>query len=170
MSLHHVRVPTRDEILAATSRPLPKSIYLVSAALAVVGTLVFLIGAFTGQDRVWHALLSNWLYFTTISSAGVAFVAVQRITTARWSRPIIRLLEGYVAFLPVAFVLLLLIVLPGQHHIFPWTHEAPPVPEKRFYYEPTFFVLRNLGTFTIITALSVWFIWTSVRLDVGFTT
>ena len=57
------------------------------------------------------------------------FVAVQRITTARWSRPLIRFLEGYVAFLPVAFVLLLLIFL-GRSHIFPWTHEAPPVPEK----------------------------------------
>ena len=33
---------------------------------------------------------------------------VQRITTARWSRAVIRFMEGYVAFLPVAFVFLLL--------------------------------------------------------------
>jgi hypothetical protein len=50
-------------------------------------------------------MLVNWLYFTLISSAGVVFVAVQRITTARWSRSIIRFLEGYVAFLPLAFIL-----------------------------------------------------------------
>jgi hypothetical protein len=53
------------------------------------------------------------------------FVAVQRITTARWSRPIVRFLEGYVAFLPVAFVLLLLHLLVGRDHIFWWTHEVP---------------------------------------------
>ncbi len=170
MSLHDVRIPTREEVLAATSRPLPRSIYLVSAALAVIGTLIFLFGAFTGQDRVWHALLSNWLYFTTVSSAGVVFVAVQRITTARWSRPVTRFLEGYVAFLPVAFILLILILLPGQDHIFPWTHEAPPVPEKRLWFDPTFFVLRNLVAFGLLTVLSVWYIYTSVRLDVGNTT
>ena len=170
MSLHEVRVPTREEVLAASDRPLPASVFLVSAVLAGIGTLVFLIGAFTGENRVWHALLSNWLFFTTVSSAAVAFVAAQRITTARWSRPIIRFLEGYVAFLPVALLLLVVILLPGQHHIFPWTHEAPPVPEKRLYLDPTFFVIRNLVSFAIIVALSIWFIWTSVRLDVGFTT
>ena len=170
MSLHQVRVPTREEVLAATSRPLPRSIYLISAVLAVVGALVFLIGAFTGQDRVWHALLSNWLYFTTVSTAGVTFVAVQRITTARWSRPVIRFLEGYVAFLPAAFILLLLILIPGRNHIFPWTHEAPPVPEKVLWFKPTFFVVRNLGVFGLLAVLGLWYIHTCVRLDVGTTT
>jgi hypothetical protein len=168
MSLHEVRVPTRDEVFAATSRPLPRAVYLISAVLAVIGTLVFLLGAFTEQDRVWHALLSNWLYFTTISSAGVAFVAAQRITTARWSRPVIRFLEGYVAWLPVAFVLLLVILIPGQSHIFPWTHEVPPYPEKVLYLDSTFFVVRNVVAFLILMILSLWFIYTSVRLDVGF--
>ncbi len=167
MSLHEVHVPTREEVLAASARPLPRSVFLISAVLAAIGTLVFLFGAFTGQDRVWHAMLTNWLYFTTISSAGVAFVAAQRITTARWSRPIIRFMEGYVAFLPVAFVLLLLIVLVGKDHIFPWTHETPPSRERQIYLSPTFFTLRVLLTFALITLLSVWYVWTSVRLDVG---
>ena len=169
MSLHAVRVPTREEVLAATSRPLPRSIYLISAVLAALGALIFLIGALTGEERVWHALLSTWLFVTSVSSAGVAFVAVQRITTARWSRSVIRLLEGYVAFLPVAFILLLLILLPGQSHIFPWTHETPPVPEKQLWFDPTFFVVRNLVAFGLLTALSVWYIYTCVRLDVGHT-
>jgi hypothetical protein len=167
MSLHEVRVPTRDEVLAATSRPLPRSIYLISAVLAAVGAIVFLIGAFTGQSRVWHALLSNWLFFTTVSSAGVAFVAAQRITTARWSRPVIRFLEGYVAWLPVAFLLLIVILIPGQSHIFPWTHEEPAYPEKRLYLDATFLVVRDLALFALLTALSLWFVYTSVRLDVG---
>src|SRR5687768_16542889 len=96
----------------------------------------------------------SWLYLTTISSAGVMFVAVQRITTARWSRPIVRFLEGYVAFLPVAFVFLLLILFLGKNHIFPWTHEAPPVHEKQVYLNPTFFTIRVIVTFAVLTALS----------------
>src|SRR5688500_13909877 len=155
MSLHNVRIPTREEILAATSRPLPRSIYFISAALAVIGTLVFLFGAFTGQDRVWHALLSNWLYFTTISSAGVVFVAVQRITTARSCWQITRFLDGYATFLAVAFILLVLILLPVHQHICPLRHEARPVPEERLWFHPTCFVLRYLVAFGLIPVLSV---------------
>ena len=68
-------------------------------------------------DRAWRAFHVNWLFFATLSQAGVMFVAVQRITTARWSRAVIRFIEGYVAFLPVAFVLLLLILLGGDAHL-----------------------------------------------------
>ncbi|HUQ19760.1 MAG TPA: hypothetical protein VM099_09125 [Gemmatimonadaceae bacterium] len=166
MSHEHIHVPTREEILAGTSKPLPKSLKTISILLAVVGIAVFAIGAFTGVDRVWQAMLVNWLYFTTISSAGVMFVAVQRITTARWSRSVIRLLEGYVAFLPVAFLLLIVILL-GRNHIFPWTHMELAVPEKRVYLNPAFLIPRSLFAYAVILALSVWYIWTTVRLDVG---
>jgi len=168
MSGHgHVHLPTREEILAGTGKPIPKSITGLCAVLAAIGTIVFLYGAVTGIDRVWLALHFNWMFFTTISSAGVMIVAVQRITTARWSRPIVRLLEGYVAFLPVAFILLLVILFAGKTHIFPWTHVIPPGPEKRAYLEPTFLITRDIVMFGIITLLSVWYIYTSVRLDVG---
>jgi len=110
---HEFHMPSREEILAGTSRPLPKSLRTLSIVFAVIGLLVFLIGLFVAPDRAWRSLLFNWLYVTSISSAGVMFVAVQRITTACWSRPVTRFLEGYVAFLPVAFVLLLVILIPG---------------------------------------------------------
>src|SRR5688500_3286096 len=104
MSAHDVHVATREEILAGTDRPAPRTLKLVALVLAAIGTIVFIVGLFVQPDRAWQALLINWLYFTSISSAGVMFVVVQRIATARWSRPIIRFLEGYVAFLPVAWV------------------------------------------------------------------
>ena len=166
MSHDQVHVPTREEILAGTSRPIPRSLRTLSIILGVVGLVVFIAGAVMGVQRVWQALLVNWLYFTTISSAGVMFVAVQRITTARWSRSIIRFLEGYVAFLPAAFILLILIFI-GKNNIFPWTHEALHVHEKEIYLNPWFLIPRSLIAFGIITALSVWYIYTTVRLDVG---
>lgn len=166
MSHEHIHVPTREEILAGTSKPLPKSLKTISIVLAIIGLVVFLFGALTGNDRAWQSLLFNWLYFATVSSAGVMFVAVQRITTARWSRSVIRLLEGYVAFLPVAFILLIVILL-GRSHIFPWTHGTLEIPEKKIYLNPSFLIPRSLIAFGIITALSVWYIYTTVRLDVG---
>ena len=167
MSDHDIHVPTREEILAGTDRPAPRTLKLLSIVLAVVGAIVFLIGLFVQPDRAWQSLLVNWLYFTSISSAGVMFVAVQRITTARWSRPIVRFLEGYVAFLPVAFVLLVLILIVGRGHIFWWTHEVPHVHEKQVYLNPSFLLPRAILTYLIISVLSVWYVYTSVRLDVG---
>ncbi|HLE55701.1 MAG TPA: hypothetical protein VJB15_01320, partial [Rhodothermia bacterium] len=165
---HDFHMPSREEILAGTSRPLPARLRTLCLVFAVIGLVVFVLGLFVAPDRVWRSLLFNWLYFTSISSAGVMFVAVQRITTARWSRTVIRFLEGYVAFLPVAFLLLLLIFL-GSSHIFPWAVAAPPVAEKRIYLNPLFLIPRDIILFGIIAGLSLWYIYTTVRLDVGLT-
>src|SRR4029079_5386501 len=166
MTHEHHHVPSREEILAGTSRPIPRALYTLSIVLAAIGVVVFIFGAISGTDRVWHALLVNWLYFTTVSSAGVMFVAVQRITTARWSRSVIRFLEGYAAFLPVAFLLLLLIFI-GKNHISPWTQQVLHIPEKQTYLNPWFLIPRDIIIFGLLASLSVWYIYTSVRLDVG---
>ena len=166
MSTHDAHSPSREEVLVGIDRPTPPILKTVALVLAGLGLIVFVIGLFVDPDRVWQALLVNWLYFTSISSAGVMFVAVQRITTARWSRPIIRFLEGYAAFLPVAFVLLLILLL-GRHHIFWWSNHVPEIPEKAVWLNPPFFFARVILVYLIITLLSVWYIYTSVRLDVG---
>ena len=136
-------------------------------ALFGLGALIFLAGAVMDPDRAWRAFHMNWLFFTTLSCAGVTFVAVQRITTARWSRGVIRFMEGYVAFLPVAFVFLLLILSVGRGHIFPWTHEAFPNPEKATYFNPAFLTIRDIAIFGAFVALGIYYIYTSLRLDVG---
>jgi hypothetical protein len=167
MSLHPVRVPSPDEVIAASSRELPRGLRTIALGAAVLGALAFVVGLFVDPTRTWRAFHFNWLFFTALSSAGVTFVAVQRITTARWSRAIIRFMEGYVAFLPVAFVFLLLILLGGYAHIFPWAHEAYPNPEKALYYGRGFLTIRDIVVFGALVALSLWYIYTSVRLDVG---
>ena len=167
MTSHDAHVPTREEVVAGLDRPTPAILKTISLVLAAIGLIVFVVGLFVAPDRVWRALLFNWLYFASISSAGVMFVAAQRITTARWSRPIIRLLEGYVAFLPVAFVLLLLMLFVGRHHIFWWSNHTPTIHEKAIWLNPPFYFTRVILVFLIITSLSVWYIYTSVRLDVG---
>jgi hypothetical protein len=167
MSMHETHIPTREEVVAGLDRPLPTWLRTVSLLLAAIGLIVFVVGLFLNPDRVWRALLVNWLYFTSVSSAGVMFVAVQRITTARWSRPVVRFLEGYVAFLPVAFILLLLMLFVGEHHIFWWSNGTPAIREKAVYLNPAFYYPRVIGISLLIYILSVWFIYLSVRLDVG---
>ncbi|HUX34051.1 MAG TPA: hypothetical protein VMV51_09265 [Gemmatimonadaceae bacterium] len=167
MSLHATTAPTRDEVLAATSKPLPRSLTTISAALAAIGAAVFVIGLFVNPDRAWHAWHFNWLFFAGLSSAGATIVAVQRITTARWSRPVVRFLEGYVAFLPVALVFLLVTLFAGKGHVFPWAHGGYPNPERATYFNGTFLTVRDIVIFGLLTTLSLWFVYRSVRLDVA---
>ncbi len=159
-------LPTRADIIDATGKPVSRAVTLLCAVMAALGAVIFAIGALTGNDRAWQALHVNWLFFATISQAGVIFVAVQRITTARWSRPIVRLLEGYVAFLPAAFLLLALLFL-GRHHVFSWAMTTPTVAEKRTWLAPAWVAGRDLVLFALLAGLSLWYIYRSVRLDVG---
>ncbi len=171
MSLHPIRVPTPTEVLAASNREIPRGLKTATVLAAVIGALVFVAGLFLAPDRVWRAFHTDWLFFASLTSAGMAFVMSQRITTARWSRSIIRFMEGYVAFMPVALVFLALILLAGKGFIFPWaegpTHEAYPNAEKALYFNASFLTIRDLLIFGGLTAMGVWFVYTSVRLDVG---
>jgi hypothetical protein len=165
----HYHYPTREEFARRlANKPFPKGLKTLFTVLFVIGLATFLGGVFTGQERAWHALHFNWLYFTVISTAGTAFAAVQRIVTARWSRPIIRFTEGFVAFVPAAFVILLVILIFGRDHIFTWAgREAIPIAEKAAYLSPGFFLARGIILFGLITVLQLWFVYNSVRLDVA---
>jgi len=168
--VHHYHYPTREEFQRRIgSVTVPKTLKTAALIAAVLGMGLFVVGAIMGEQRAWHALLFNWIYLATISSAGVAFAAVQRIVTARWSRPIVRYFEGYVAFLPVAFIILLLIIFPGREAIFTWagreTLEA--ASEKGRYFDPMWFALRGTLIFGTMMALMIAFVYRSVRVDVG---
>jgi hypothetical protein len=167
VTLHPVRTPSPAEVIAATNRELPKSLKTGTMVAAIVGALIFIIGIFVDPDRAWRAFHFNWLFFAVLTQAGVTFVAVQRITTARWSRHVIRFMEGYVAFMPVAFVFLLLILFVGKNHIFWWTTGQYPVPEKAEYYNPAFLMIRDIVIFGLMTWLGLRYIYSSLRLDVG---
>src|SRR5262249_4619100 len=161
MSAHGLPAPDRAELIAMAQRPTPRTAWRASWWAAGIGLLAFIIAVVMDSDRAWRAFEFNWYFFVAISSAGVTWAAVQRITTARWSRPVVRFMEGYVAFLPIAFVFLLLILFVGRKHIFPWATTPPWNPERRLYLEPTFVVLRDIITFLVLAGLSLWFVWLS---------
>ena len=158
--------PPREELAALITRPVSPRWKQISLLLAILGIVVFVVGAATGQERAWQAWHVNWLFFSVIASSGVLLSAVQRITTARWSRAVIRFSEASVAFMPVAFLMLLVTVI-GKAHTFHWVHEPPAQPEKALWLDPTFWTIRVVGIFGLLTALSIWYVYTAVRLDVG---
>ena len=82
----------------------------VGGGCTLLGLILFIIALRSGQaDRAWQLFHVNWLYFTGLAGGSVAFVAVQKITNAKWSGMIIRFASASAAFLPVSLVALLLI-------------------------------------------------------------
>ncbi|MGQ0539151.1 MAG: hypothetical protein ACT4R6_09420 [Gemmatimonadaceae bacterium] len=168
MSVHdHVAPPREAIVRMIQERPVSRRLKSAALALAAIGFAIFALGALTGESRAWQAYHVSWLFFTIISSAGVMLVAVQRITTARWSRSVIRLVEGFAAFLPPAFLLLFLTLFVGRGHIFPWTHEPPTQHEKALWLNPTFWSLRAIVLLGLLFALQLWYVYRSVRIDVA---
>lgn len=167
MSHFHEPHVTREQLGGLVWRPGPQGLKKIALALGVLGMLVFLVGVFTGQQRAWQAFQFNWNFFWFFSMAGVVFAAVQRIVTARWSRSIIRLLEAMVAWLPIAFVLLLVMLFFGLDHVFPWATHAPATHAKAVWLAKGFLIPRDIVMVGALTALGLWFVYTSVRLDVN---
>ena len=78
MSAHETPAPSRERVLAAIDKPIPAIYKQAFLAMFVAGFAVLVYGMIRGNGRAWQAFHVNWLFFTTISSAAVMFVAVQR--------------------------------------------------------------------------------------------
>jgi hypothetical protein len=91
----------------------------VGGGCTLLGLILFIIALRSGQaERAWQLFHVNWLYFTGLAGGSVAFVAVQKITNAKWSGMIIRFASASAAFLPVSLVALLFIFTAGYPAIY----------------------------------------------------
>lgn len=70
----------------------------------------------------WGALLSTSLFFISISQTFIALSAVFRVARSTWPKPIQPILESGIMFMPIAFILLIA-VLVGRNEIFYWLHQ-----------------------------------------------
>lgn len=137
----------------------------VGLALAAVGAVAFVYGLLVGDSiRAWQALLVNFLFFAGLAQAGVVLSATLQTTSARWGRPLKRMSEATGAFLPVAFVLLLILLL-GVSSWATWVHE--PIPAKTPWLNIPFFVVRQILAFLLLSGLSVAYLYRSLRPDIG---
>ena len=137
----------------------------VGLVLAAVGAAAFVYGLLIGDSvRAWQALLVNFLFFAGLAQAGVALSATLQTTSARWGRPLKRMSEATGAFLPVAFGLLVILLL-GVSSWAPWVHE--PIEAKTPWLNIPFFVVRQILAFLLLSGLSVVYIYRSLRPDIG---
>ncbi|HVG77844.1 MAG TPA: hypothetical protein VNF03_06870 [Patescibacteria group bacterium] len=107
--------------------------------VAAIGVLAFV----TTSDwpRAWSIYLVNLVFWGALAITGPAVAGMMQLTEARWSPTVRRLAITTIGFLPVAFVLLVLL-FAGRATLYPWV--TTPVPVKAAWLNVPFFFGRTL--------------------------
>ena len=116
--------------------------------LKVVSLVFFLIGAaafayqlFAGDaQRAWSAYLTNYVYWTGLAFGTFLLSPVLVLTNATWGRPVKRLSESVVFFLPFTFILLWPLFL-ARGSVFWWV--LHPEAQKAPWLNTPFFFARE---------------------------
>jgi hypothetical protein len=133
----------------------------LGGGLAVLGLIFIVMAAGAGQGvRVWQMVHVNWLYFTGLATGSVAFVAVQKISNAKWSGMILRFASASVAFLPVSLIGLILIFTVGYPAIFGPMNAALPGLQhgKQVWLSHGFMFTRLLIALSFLSLLGWWLV------------
>jgi hypothetical protein len=109
------------------------------AVLVLAGAAAFLYGVASQPTQTWGIYLVNLLFWSSLAITGPALAGMIQITEGRWSPSIKRIALTTGGFLPVSFVLFL-ILFAGRTVLYPWvTH---PVPVKAAWLNVPFMALR----------------------------
>jgi len=161
------------EIAEKSLFKIPENLKRFLWVLVIIGTGMFIAGLTTGGEdsviRTWQAFLINTVFWAGIAHAGILFSVIWQLTDAKWGRPFKRLSEACAAFLPISF-LMFVIVFFGSKVLYEWTHTPflhHGVAVKAGWLNLPFFVSRNIAWLVIIYAVSWWFVKTSIKPDIA---
>ena len=123
--------------------------------LTILGIVAFLYGvAQADPTRVWGIYLVNLLFWSSLSITGPALAGMIQVTEGRWSPSIKRIALTTAGFLPVSFVLFV-VLFWGRAVLYPWVTE--PLPVKAAWLNVPFMSLRiGLGVLLLY--------WVAMRL------
>ena len=152
------------DVPVARFESVPQGMAGAIIGMIVVGLATFAGAVLTDPERAWHAYQFNWLYFTALAQGAVMLAVIVTITRGQWSRNIRRIALSFVAFLPVAYLLVIpMLFMAGR--IFPWVTE--PVPGKEAWLNVPFLTIRTLVLLGALFGLSIVFARAALRPDLG---
>jgi len=138
--MKHDLPPTRPVELAGSART-------ALMALAAIGIITAVAGAFMAPQRMWASWLLVAYYALGLGLAGLCFVAIHYTTGSTWSVAIRRVPEALAGTLPFAIALLAILFIVHPQ-LYGWTTESfGPGSEralafKRFWLSRPFFLVR----------------------------
>lgn len=169
-----------DAIPGRTLPGLAKNLAFAGIAWGVIGLLY---GLFATDHPEWTlgAVLVALFYGLCLAQGGVMFAVVMTGTLARWGRPLKRIAEGFGAFLPVIYILLLAFLGLGGVQIYEWAphnlvtpdgsgvalapHAAGAAHAKEWLMTPGFFWVRHAIYIGLLLAMDYFYVRNSLRPD-----
>ena len=151
----------------ASSRSIPRGTLATFGGLTALGVITFILGLVGDADtakRTYRVFLHNWLMWAALAQGALVLSSAMRLTNASWQGPIHRVVDSMGAYVPITLVLFLIVYL-GRHELFEWTHHD--IPGKEWWYQPGFVFLRDTLALVWITAMSLLYLYLSVRPMLG---
>jgi len=145
----------------ANPRSLPQPLTSICLGLALLGVGAFLYGLRSDPQTAWLAFHTNFIYFATLSQAGLIMAAIFVIVGAKWPGPYRRLAEGLAAWVPVTLVLSIIGYFGGDY-LFEWLREGA-IHGKEPWLNATRFYVTDIGLLAVLTLLTLMFLKTSAR-------
>jgi hypothetical protein len=148
---------------------IPPRVRLLAWILIAAGVLALAAGFISGYPGIWSAVLLNNFYFLSLSLGALFFISVQNVTDSGWSAMFMRVPEAMAAYLPAAFLVMLLL-LAGIAEIYEWavpgiTETDSLIAHKTPWLNIPFFYVRVLVLFGIWFLLYRLMRRVSLRLD-----
>ncbi|MEK7879860.1 MAG: hypothetical protein AAB285_08360, partial [candidate division NC10 bacterium] len=113
----------------------------VLLAVAALGVVAFLIGVAREPQRTWAIYLINLLFWTGLAATGPAIAGIMELMEARWSPTVKRIALTTAGFLPVSFVLFLLLFF-GRAALYSWVTNPALVQVKAVWLNVPFMAAR----------------------------
>ncbi len=151
--------------------PRSKGASFLTGSMFVIGLAAFVIRLGQDPQAAWIAYVSNWLFFASISMGAVILAVATWITKSKWNWSVRRVSHAMVAFLPIAFVLMLP-MLTLREEYFPWIAamaDDPILQSKAAYLNIPFLISRNVVGLLLLFGLATYFVYLAVRPDMGLT-
>ena len=138
--------------------------------MVFVGIVAFFFTLSRDPGLAWRSYVVNWNYFTSIAMGGVMVGAVTWIVKAKWNWSVRRIHQSFAAYLPIAFVLFLPMLLNLREDYFPWIEMMAHdyiVQKKAAWLNIPFLVSRNLVGVLVLFGLALGFVYLALRPDLG---
>ena len=146
---------------------LPQPLTAIAAGLAVLGLVSFVVGLNSDPQSAWLAFHSNFIFFATLSQAGVILSCIFTIVGAKWPGPMRRIAEALGAWVPVTLVLFFVAYFGGAwDYLFEW-HSKGAMHGKEVWLNDTRVLLTDGGILVVMTVLSILFLKASLRPTLG---
>jgi hypothetical protein len=137
--------------------------------IGIVGVALSVVGWITDSARFYHAYLTAFVFWVSLSLGALFFTMLHHLTGAKWSIVLRRIAETFMIQLPWMFLAFIPIYL-GMHDLYHWTHEEAVAADavlqgKAGYLNDGFFTARSVLYFAIWSLLAIILYRTSLRQD-----